>query len=173
MKDLKEVLRLHIMWLNNEDGGERAKLAGANLADANLTGAYLADAKLTGAYLTDAKGMVKLMGVEPGNIYWKAICDNLINECYKFKLGLNKLRDGEVFASDDRVLCSYPGFHFASKSWCKVNYGQRPYLAKIRIPEGAQINEPWATDGKASADMIEILAVYDMNTDEDLTYKFK
>ena len=112
------------------------------------------------------------MGVELGNIYWKKIGNKLINEDYQFKIGLNELREGEVFADDERVLCSYPGFHFASKSWCEVNYSERPYLAKIRIPEDAKINEPWATDGKASADKIEILQVFDIEGN-DVTDKFK
>ena len=68
-EQLNEVLRLHKMWLNNEDGGERANLTdadltgadlrgadlrGANLRGANLRGADLRGANLTGANLTDA-----------------------------------------------------------------------------------------------------------------------
>ena len=117
--------------------------------------------------------MVKIMGVEPGNYYWKAINAKLCNNGYQFKLGLNELPDGEVFADDDRVVCSYPGFHFASKSWCVREYSDRPYLCKIRIPDDAKINEPWATDGKASADKIEILQVFCMKTGDDLTAKFQ
>ena len=64
-------------------------------------------------------------------------------------------------------------FHFASKSWCDLNYGDRPLEAKIRIPEDAQINEPWATDGKASADMIEIIQVFDVATGEDVTDQYR
>jgi hypothetical protein len=112
------------------------------------------------------------MGVEPGNYYWKRFDVGLKNNGFQFKLGLNTLREGEVFAADDRVLCSYPGFHFASRSWCAVYYAERPLEARIRIPEGAQINEPWATDGKASADMIEILQVFDTCTGEDVTHQF-
>jgi uncharacterized protein YjbI with pentapeptide repeats len=165
-----------------------ANLSGANLSDANLSGAYLSGANLSGADLSGAnlsvaylsganlsgtKGLIKIIGVEVGNIYWKAIGRNMTNEGYKFKIGINKLRKDEVFASDERVLCSHPGFHFASKSWCKLNYGERPYLCKIRIPEGAEINEPWATNGKASASMIEILDVYDMQTEKKITAQFK
>ena len=112
------------------------------------------------------------MGVEPGNFYWKKIGENLINEEYQFKIGRNILRKGEVFADDPRILCSYPGFHFASKSWCESNYSERPYLAKIQIPIEAKINETWATDGKASADMIDILQVFDIKGN-DITEQFK
>ena len=150
-----------------------ANLIGANLEGANLKGANLERANLEGANLEGTKGLVKLVGVEIGNTYWKRIGDNFTNNGYKFKIGINKLRDGEIFASDERVLCSYPGFHFASRSWCAVNYPEKRYEAKIMIPKGAEINEPWATDGKASASMIKILQVFDTKTGEDVTEKIK
>ena len=58
-KELKAILKLHQKWLNNEVGGTRANLAGANLTlailtDANLTGANLAGAILYGADLSGA-----------------------------------------------------------------------------------------------------------------------
>ena len=53
-EDLKEVLRLHGMWLRGDDGGTRANLTGANLAGAYLAGANLAGAYLAGANLADA-----------------------------------------------------------------------------------------------------------------------
>jgi uncharacterized protein YjbI with pentapeptide repeats len=160
-----------------------ANLTHANLAHANLTGAYLAhanladanltDAYLTGANLTDAKGLAKTMGVVAYNYYWKRFEVGLINNGYQFKVGINKLRKGEVFASDERITCSYPGFHFASRSWCAVNYPDRPLEALIKIPKEAQINEPWATGGKASADMIEIIQVFDVKTGKDVTKKYR
>ena len=113
------------------------------------------------------------MGVEPGNVYWKRFNAGLNNNGCQFFVGLNTLPDGEEFAADDRVLCSYPGFHFASRSWCAVNYSDRPLEARIRIPMNAQVNEPWATDGKASADKIEILQVFDTTTGEDVTDQYR
>jgi len=189
---LLEILREHTLWLDGE-GGKRAELRRANLTYANLTQANLTDANLrradlTGANLTGAnltyanlrcanligaRGMVKTMGVEPGNIYWKRFETDLTNIGYVFRVGLNTLRAGEIFASDERVWCSYPGFHFGSRTWCAVNYPGRPYEARIRIPDDAQINEPWATDGKASADKIEILQVFDTNTGADVTDQFR
>jgi hypothetical protein len=155
-----------------------ADLYGANLSRADLCGADLSDANLRGANLSradlsDTKQLVKIMGVEPGNCYWKRFDKGLNNNGFQFYVGLNTLRDGEIFASDDRITCSYPGFHFASRSWCAVNYADRPLEARIRIPEGAQINEPLATDGKASADKIEIIQVFDVKTGEDVTEKYR
>ena len=187
-KQLRETLGKHKKWLLGEAGGERAVLTDADLrradlrrADlteavltvADLTEADLARAVLTGAVLTGAKGLVKLIGAEPGNVYWKRFNAGLNNNGYQFFVGLNTLPDGEEFAADERELCSYPGFHFASRSWCSVNYSNRPLEARIRIPEGAQVNEPWATDGKASADKIEILQVFDVATGEDVTDQYR
>ena len=150
-----------------------ANLTRADLFGANLSRANLSSANLYGADLKDTKNMVKPMGVEVGNFYWKRFEVGLNNNGYQFKVGLNKLRKGEVFADDERETCTYPAFHFASKSWCAVNYPNRPLEALIQIPKKAKINEPWATDGKASADMINIIKVYDTKTGEDVTRKFK
>ncbi|HAX18282.1 MAG TPA: hypothetical protein DCY00_06780 [Actinobacteria bacterium] len=154
-----------------------ANLNGANLRCANLNGADLSYANLNGADLADAdlsgtKGLIKAMGVEQGNIYWKRFEKGLCNNGYKFHVGINTLKKDEIFADDERILCSYPGFHFASKSWCELHYPRRPLEARIRIPNGAKINEPWATDGKASADIIEILQVFDVKTGKDVTEKY-
>jgi uncharacterized protein YjbI with pentapeptide repeats len=145
----------------------------ANLNGADLTGASLIRANFYGAELTNTIGLIKPMGVKPGNIYWKRLGPGLINFDYQFNVGLNELRPGEVFASDERLMCSYSGFHFASRKWCDKYYSYRPYEAKIRIPLDAKINEPWGTDGKASADKIEILQVFDTRTGEDVTDQFR
>ena len=148
-------------------------LSDANLTFANLSGANLSFANLSLANLSDAKGLIKSIGVEVGNYYWKRIDKTFSSNGYYFTVGLNKLRDGEEFAADERVLCSYPGFYFASRSWCQREYGERLYEVKIQISKGAKINEPWATDGKASASMIKIVQVIDSETGKDVTNKFK
>ena len=50
-KELKNILKKHELWLNGEEGGERANLTGANLRGADLTEADLTGADLTGAKL--------------------------------------------------------------------------------------------------------------------------
>ena len=57
--ELKEILEKHKKWLNDEEGGERADLRGANLSGANLSvsnlrGADLSRANLSGADLRGA-----------------------------------------------------------------------------------------------------------------------
>ena len=176
-EEIKEVLADHAKWLSGE-GGRRANLSWANLSRAdlsevNLFRADLSGADLSRASLSEAIGLVKQMGVTVGNCYWKRFEKGLWNNGFQFYVGLNTLRDGEVFAADERVTCSYPGFHFASRSWCASNYPDRPLEAMIRIPEGAEINEPWATVGKASASAIEILQVFDVATGNDVTDRFR
>ena len=45
-EELQEILDKHKKWLNDEDGGEKADLRGANLSYADLRGANLRDADL-------------------------------------------------------------------------------------------------------------------------------
>ena len=53
-EELAKILELHKKWLNDEEGGERANLSGADLRWANLSGANLRWADLSGAYLSSA-----------------------------------------------------------------------------------------------------------------------
>ena len=55
--ELKEILRLHKLWLDNSPDGERANLRGANLRGADLCGANLRGANLSGANLSGAKNI--------------------------------------------------------------------------------------------------------------------
>ena len=147
-KEIEKVLKLHKLWFLGSAKGQRANLS-------------------------EAIGLVKIIGVIPGNKYWKRFEKGLKNNGFQFKVGINSLREKEVFASDERRLCSYPGFHFASRSWCNLYYSERPLEALIGIPDDALINEPWATDGKASADKIEILQIFDTTTGEDVTDNYR
>ena len=53
-EQLDDILRKHALLINNESGGERADLSGANLRGANLGGANLYGADLSGANLYGA-----------------------------------------------------------------------------------------------------------------------
>ena len=52
--ELKEVIRLHALWLADANGGVRANLSGADLSGAYLNRANLNRAYLNGAYLNGA-----------------------------------------------------------------------------------------------------------------------
>ena len=58
-EELKEILRLHKLWLKDKSDGCRANLSHANLSDANLIGANLRGADLRGADLSYALGNMK------------------------------------------------------------------------------------------------------------------
>lgn len=163
---------LHFTSLDHADL-RYATLRYADLHYADLSHADLRRADLSHAKLFKVRGLVQKMGVTTGNYYYKRFDSGLINNGYQFSVGRNNLRKGEIFASDPRVLCSHPGFHFASQAWCAHVYPYRPLEALIRIPIGATINEPWATDGEASADTIDIIQVWDTATRKDVTKKFK
>ena len=51
---LDNILKKHTLWVENESGGKRANLSGANLRGANLSGANLRGANLRGANLSGA-----------------------------------------------------------------------------------------------------------------------
>ena len=53
-EEIKKVLDLHKKWLNDEEGGKRANLRGADLSGANLRWADLREANLRGADLSGA-----------------------------------------------------------------------------------------------------------------------
>ena len=174
-----EAYKLHQEWLNDGRKGKILDFSNKNLVEiefpnsADLRYADLRYANLSSADLSYAISLIKIVGVEPLNYYYKRIDDDFQSNGYYFTVGLNHLREEEEFAADERVLCSYPGFHFASKSWCALNYSERRYEVKVQIPKDAQINEPWATDGKASVSSIKIVQVIDTETGKDVTKKFR
>lgn len=51
--DLKTILEKHKMWLNGEDGGERANMSGADMSGADISGADMSGAK----YIDSAKNL--------------------------------------------------------------------------------------------------------------------
>ena len=57
-KEVKEILKLHKLWLDNDPQGRRADLYGADLCGADLRDANLRDANLYGAdlYGADLRG---------------------------------------------------------------------------------------------------------------------
>lgn len=56
--NMDKILKDHLKWVNNEEGGIRADLHGANLCGANLCGADLCGADLRGA---DLRGSEELL----------------------------------------------------------------------------------------------------------------
>lgn len=53
-ENLSKILKNHKLWLEDEEGGIKANLSGANLSLADLSGANLSLANLSGANLSRA-----------------------------------------------------------------------------------------------------------------------
>ena len=71
---LREILEKHKMWLNGEEGGEKANLSGADLRGANLYRANLREANLSGTY-----GIPAICCPEEGSfIGFKKACDYIV-----------------------------------------------------------------------------------------------
>ena len=77
-EELTEVLRLHRLWVDSSEEGERADLRSANLQGADLRGADLRGADLQGAKLQGAKLRGFQIPQEGSLIVWKKIRDVLI-----------------------------------------------------------------------------------------------
>ena len=72
-KELKMILDKHKKWLNNEEGGEKADLGGANLSRASLRRANLRGANLSRANLSRAN----LRGANLDYSCWPLWCGSL------------------------------------------------------------------------------------------------
>ena len=95
---LKEILERHRKWLNNEDGGERANLCGANLREANLGGANLRGANLRGANLRGAD-------MREANLCGANLCGANLREA---NLGGANLREANLYGADLRGAKNIP-----------------------------------------------------------------
>ena len=80
IKNLNEILEKHLKWLNDENGGERANLSGANLYGANLRGANLYGANLYGANLYGAN--LSVANLYGANLSETKIDPMLLNKFY-------------------------------------------------------------------------------------------
>ena len=77
-KELKMILDKHKKWLNNEEGGEKADLGGANLSRASLRRANLRGANLSRANLSRANlSRANLRGANLDYSCWPLWCGSL------------------------------------------------------------------------------------------------
>ncbi len=148
-----------------------ADLRKAQLRRTDLSWAIFRGANLKGADVENAKGLIKVMGVEHLNYYWKRLDKRLMYNGYCFKPGINELSNGE-FERDERITWPLSTFVFGSRSWNALNLSSFSVEALIRIPEDALINEPWATEGQASANKIIVEKLFDAETGNDITANY-
>ena len=122
-KELKEILDKHKKWLNDEDGGERAKLRyvylqgfdlqGADLRGADLQGSNLQFTKLQGADLREANlretclQCVHLQGanLKDANVYG-AYLKNAYRPWFTYVGGIGSRRSETLYFADcDNLRC--------------------------------------------------------------------
>jgi hypothetical protein len=78
-KKLAEILKKHLMWQKNEEGGERADLSRADLSGADLSEANLSRANLFRADLSGAMNLHYSHVPEEGSfIAWKKCKDGVL-----------------------------------------------------------------------------------------------
>jgi uncharacterized protein YjbI with pentapeptide repeats len=113
--DLVETLRLHLMWLMDEDGGKRADLREAYLREADLCGADLCGADLCGADLSDANlSNANLSGANLREANLRAAELEGVNLDY----AAWPLWCGSFDAKADRRLAAQLAYHF-----CRIDFG--------------------------------------------------
>ena len=78
--ELNKVLDLHKKWLNDEEGGIKADLSGANLNDANLSGANLKNTNLTNVKYNSNTSFFALQCPEKESFIAYKKVDNIIIE---------------------------------------------------------------------------------------------
>ena len=83
--ELKTILKKHMMWLNGEDGGERADLSWADLSWADLSGTDLSGTDLSG---TDMSGVKYIDSAK--NLFYPLSCPE-VGEYIGFKKADGKI----------------------------------------------------------------------------------
>lgn len=157
---LKEILDKHKLWLNDEAGGCKADLRGANLSEADLS-----EADLRGANLSSTKGLLNTVNyleahferTDAGYIVYKTF-----NGTYRTPEHW-KIESGSVIeevVNFDRCTECGCGINVAPLEWVKRNYRNKPiWKLLIRWEWLCGVCVPYMTDGKIRCEKAELLEV--------------
>ena len=183
-EELDRILAAHKAWLNNEPGGNRADLSGANLRRADLSGANLSGANLSGADLSGAN----LSGADLSGASLRRAdlsgADGLLKACnyldthfertahgyiaYKTFGGKYdppeawKIEVGSVLEENvnpDRTCECGCGINVALLDWVKAHYRGTIWKVLIRWEWLPGVVVPYGTDGKIRCEKVELLGV--------------
>ena len=170
--ELNEILRKHKMWLNNENGGERADLSDADLSFANLIGADLIRANLIGANLSGATGLMQqwefvknnFESTADGIIAYKTFGDTYIfPEKWKIEKG-SVIAENVNFTRTDDCCC---GINVAPLEWVKKYHKGQIWKVLIRWEWLAGVCVPYNSEGKIRCECVELLCVVDENIEKE------
>ena len=139
---LREILVKHVSWLNSDDGGERAKLSGANLS-------------VSTGLLKQTEFITQFEKTPEGIVVYKTF-----NGSYTSPTDWN-IKPGSVLEetpNPDRCSVCGCGINVASLEWVKENYGNSGiWKCLIRWEWLAGIVVPFNTDGKFRVEKLEII----------------
>ena len=155
MKEITEILKLHKMWLNNEDGGEKADLSGADLSEANLSGADLSGAEGILSVIEYLESNFEK--TEQGYIAYKVFSGEY-NPPEKWVLQPDSIISENVnFNRSDNCGC---GINVAPLNWVKGHYSYKPiWKVLIKFEWLAGVCVPYMTDGKIRCERVQLLEV--------------
>ena len=145
---LKEILERHRKWLNDEDGGERADLYGANLRGANLREANLREANLYGADLYGAN--LRGANLRGANLYGANLYGADLREANLREANLRGAKNLPFIP----LVCPERGSFTAFKK-CGT------YIIELLIPQDAKRCS--ATTRKCRASYAKVVAITNMD----------
>jgi hypothetical protein len=172
--ELKEILKNHKEWLEDNTKGERANLTWTNLTWTDLTGANLKRANLTWTDLTGANltwtdltgtnhqfiNSIDFMSAfdktDEGYIVYKSFGENFEPpKSWKINEGsiIEELPDASV-----AVLCG-AGINFGTKAWVKENCNKPIWKCLIKWEWLPGVIVPYQTDGKARCYKLQLLEI--------------
>ena len=169
--NLEKILKKHKMWLNDEEGGERANLSGFDLrytdvSGDDLRGAYLCNADLRNAYLynTDLRDVdLYHADLRNAHLYNADLrdadlrCANLTGADLK-NVNLMGIKTN-MYTSGYNLACPEEGSFIGYKKAGKC-------IVKLLIPEDAKRSS--ATTAKCRCDKAKVLDIEDIMTGEKI-----
>ena len=158
-ENLSKILKNHKLWLEDEEGGIKANLSGANLSLADLSGANLSLANLSGAkgLLTAANYLeAHFDRTTDGYIVYKTFGD-------MYKPPENwKIEPGSIIeetANHDRCIECGSGINVAPLEWVKQEYNGDILKCLIKWEWLPGVVVPYMTDGRIRCEKLQLLEV--------------
>ena len=190
IKNLNEILEKHLKWLNDENGGERANLRGADLrgvnlrganfysadlSEANLRGADLRGANLSGANLRGAdlyKADLRGANLRGANFYSADLSEANLRGVNLYRANLRETKIDPMLLNKFYPICCPEAGNFVA--WKKVRGN---FIVKLEVTENAKrssafgrkcrCNEAKVLDIQnldgTSADVTEVYSKHDAN----------